>query len=68
MRHEAVPTGGGTNYFKDKKGDWWCALFGNDAASNWREKPGIVRVEFAKDGKVQIAKQQPSWLLFKKQS
>jgi xylan 1,4-beta-xylosidase len=63
MRHEAVPTGGGTNYFRDKEGNWWCALFGNDSQSAWREKPGIVRVEFAPDGRVQIAKKQPDWLL-----
>lgn len=66
MRHEAVPTGGGTNYFKDKKGNWWCALFGNDSQSAWREKPGIVRVEFVKNGKVQVSKKQPKWNLNKK--
>ena len=65
-RHEAVPTGGGTNYFRDKKGNWWCGLFGNDSQSNWREKPGIVRVEFAADGRVQIAKEQAKWNLTKK--
>lgn len=65
MRHEAVPTGGGTNYFKDKNGDWWCALFGNDSQSNWREKPGIVKIEFAADGKIKIARKQPDWILFK---
>ncbi len=66
MRHEAVPSGGGTNYFQDKKGDWWCALFGNDSQSSWREKPGIVRIEFAKDGRIQVAKKQPDWILYKK--
>ncbi len=61
MRHEAVPSGGGTDYFKDKQGNWWCAFFGNDDQVNWREKPGIVRVEFAKDGKIVVAKDQPKW-------
>ena len=65
MCHDAVPTGGGTNYFKDKKDDWWCALFGNDSQSNCREKPGIIRVEFANDGRIQVAKKQPDWILFK---
>jgi xylan 1,4-beta-xylosidase len=65
MRHEAVPTGGGTNYFRDKKGNWWCALFGNDAQSNWREKPAIVKIEFEQDGRVRIAEKQPKWNLFK---
>ena len=65
MRHEAVPTGGGTNYFKDRKGNWWCALFGNDSQSSWREKPGIVRIDFGKDGKIHIAAKQPEWNLYK---
>lgn len=63
MRHEAVPSGGGTNYFRDKKGNWWCAFFGNDDRVLWREKPGIVRVEFAPDGKIKVAKKQPKWIL-----
>ena len=58
-RHESVPCGGGTNFFKDKKGNWWSAYFGNDSQSPWREKPGLVRVEFADDGKVVMAKEQP---------
>ena len=65
MRHEAVPSGGGTNYFKDKKGNWWCAFFGNDDQVNWREKPGIVRIDFASDGKIFVAKDQPKWNLAK---
>lgn len=65
MRHEAVPSGGGTDYFKDKQGKWWCAFFGNDDQVAWREKPGIVRIEFAKDGKIMVAKAQPKWNLVK---
>ncbi|QEL14975.1 family 43 glycosylhydrolase [Limnoglobus roseus] len=57
--HEAVPCGGGTNYFRDKSGGWWCCYFGNDDQSPWREKPGAVRVEFAADGKIVVAKNQP---------
>jgi beta-xylosidase len=58
-RHESVPTAGGTGFFKDKQGRWWTTYFGNDEQSAWREKPGIVRVEFASDGRVVVSKHQP---------
>jgi beta-xylosidase len=57
--HETVPCGGGTNFFQDKEGNWWCAFFGNDNAAPWRELPGIVRVEFDKNGKIFVSKHQP---------
>ncbi len=63
MRHESVPCGGGTNFFKDKKGNWWSAFFGNDSQSPWREKPGIVKVEFDREGKVIVAPKQPDFIL-----
>lgn len=58
MRHEAVPCGGGTGYFKDKEGQWWCSFFGNDSQAPFREKPAIVKVGFRKDGTVYVVKQQ----------
>jgi beta-xylosidase len=58
-RHEAVPCGGGTGFFKDKIGNWWCSFFGNDNQSPWREKPGIVKVDFNPDGKIVVSKHQP---------
>lgn len=58
-RQESVPCGGGGNFFKDKQGDWWGSYFGNDPQSPWREKPGLVRINFAPDGKIVVAKQQP---------
>lgn len=61
--HEAVPCGGGGNYFQDKDGNWWCTVFGNDAQVRWREKPGIVRMEFEQDGRIKIAQKQPDWIL-----
>jgi hypothetical protein len=61
--HEAVPTGGGTNYFRDKDGIWWDCLFGNDDQLTWREKPGIVRIEFAADGTIKVARDQPDFVL-----
>jgi xylan 1,4-beta-xylosidase len=63
MRHEAVPCGGGTDYFKDKEGNWYCCFFGNDNQAPWREMPGIIKVDFESDGKIKIADEQPAWLL-----
>lgn len=65
-RHESVPCGGGTNFFKDKKGNWWSAYFGNDSQSPWREKPGLIRVYFDRHGKVAINKEQPFSIIVKK--
>jgi len=62
-RHEAVPCGGGTDYFKDKQGNWWCSFFGNDNQAPFREKPAIVKVEFAPDGQLSVAKEQPKFIL-----
>ncbi len=58
-RHESVPCGGGTNFFKDKKGNWWGCFFGNDDQSPWREKPGIVKIDFDKNAKIVVAQNQP---------
>jgi beta-xylosidase len=60
---EAVPCGGGGNYFQDKDGNWFCAFFGNDEASPFREKPGLIKIDFAADGKIVIADEQPAWIL-----
>ncbi len=62
---EAVPCGGGTDYFKDKEGNWWDAYFGNDYQSPFREKPAIVRIDFDTDGKIHVAKTQPDFVLQK---
>jgi beta-xylosidase len=63
--HEAVPCGGGTDYFQDKDGNWWCAFFGNDNEAPFREKPAIVKVDFDRDGKIIVAKDQPDFVLQK---
>lgn len=62
-RHEAVPCGGGGNYFQDKESRWWCAYFGNDNQSPFREKPALVRVEFNDDGRIGVARNQPAFVL-----
>jgi beta-xylosidase len=61
--HEAVPCGAGGGYFKDKQGNWWCTYFGNDDQSPWREKPGIVKIDFDPDGKIKVADEQPAFVL-----
>ena len=61
--HEAVPCGGGTDYFQDKEGNWWCAYFGNDNQSPFREKPAIVKIAFDAEGKIHVAKKQPDFVL-----
>jgi beta-xylosidase len=58
-RHEAVPCGGGGNFFRDASGQWWCTFFGNDEQSPFREKPAIVAVDFDSAGRVMVATQQP---------
>jgi beta-xylosidase len=58
-RHEAVPCAGGTGFFQDHSGAWWTSFFGNDTQSPFREKPAIVKVDFAPDGRVIVAAHQP---------
>ncbi len=58
-RHESIPCGGGTGFFQDKDGNWWCSYFGNDSQSHFREKIGFVRADFALDGRIFPAKEQP---------
>ena len=59
MRHEAVPCGGGTGYFQDHNGNWWCSYFGNDSQAPFREMPGLIRVDFTEDGHIIPAEEQP---------
>lgn len=59
MRHEGIPCGGGTGYFEDKDGNWWCSYFGNDPQSHFREKVGFIKVAFDKKGSIYPAKEQP---------
>jgi xylan 1,4-beta-xylosidase len=61
--HEAVPCGGGTDYFQDRDGNWWCAFFGNDNQAPFREKPAIVKIDFDADGLIHVAKDQPAFVL-----
>jgi xylan 1,4-beta-xylosidase len=58
-RHEPVPCGGGTGFFQDNSGGWWSSFFGNDTQTPFREKPAIVKVDFAPDGRIIVAAHQP---------
>lgn len=58
-RHEAVPCSGGTGYFRDHQGRWWCTFFGNDPQSPFREMPAMIRVDFSDDGHVLPHRDQP---------
>ncbi len=64
-RHETVPCNGGTDFFKGKDGFWYTAFFGDDDQAPWRERPGIVRIDFDPEGKVIVAKKQPDFILQK---
>ncbi len=64
-RYEAVPCNGGTNFFRAKNGDWFTCFFGDDQQAPWREKPGIIKIEFDQDGKIHTAKEQPDFILNK---
>lgn len=59
MRHEAAPCAGGGNVFEDKEGRWWSTFFGNDEQSHFREKFGLLRVEFDSDGRIVTMAEQP---------
>ncbi|MDP3406210.1 MAG: family 43 glycosylhydrolase [Brevundimonas sp.] len=59
MRHEAAPCAGGGNVFRDRDGLWWSTFFGNDEQSHFREKPGLLRVDFDGDGRIVTSPDQP---------
>ncbi len=52
LRHEAVPCGGGGNFFQGPGGRWYCTYFGNDDQSPFRERPAIVPIAFDAQGRV----------------
>lgn len=62
-RYEAVPCNGGTNFFQAKNGDWFTCFFGDDIQAPWREKPGIIKIEFDQLGIIKVSKKQPEFIL-----
>jgi beta-xylosidase len=63
QRFEAIPGAGGGDFFQDKEGNWWATYMGNDNQQPWREMPAIIKVDFAADGRIVVAKDQPAWNL-----
>jgi beta-xylosidase len=53
-RYLAVPHGGHNMFFKDAKGQWWSTLFGNDGDAPFKERPGLLRIEFGDDGEPRL--------------
>jgi hypothetical protein len=49
-RYLSVPHGGHNMFFRDAKGQWWSTFFGNDGDAPFRERPGLLRIEFGDDG------------------
>lgn len=54
-RYIAIAQGGHNMFFKDKQGKWWSTFFGNDKSAPFMERPGILRIEFTKDGRIAAA-------------
>ncbi|TRZ90056.1 hypothetical protein D4R89_05060 [bacterium] len=49
-RYLAIPHGGHNIFFKDASGQWWSTFFGNDGDAPFKERPGLLRIEFSDDG------------------
>jgi xylan 1,4-beta-xylosidase len=56
--HEALACGGGSSFFFDAQGNLWSTLIGNDDQAPWREKPAVVKMDIASDGKLKVAADQ----------
>lgn len=55
-RYEAIPHAGHNMFFRDDHGRWWSSYFGSDGTAPWRERPGILPVEFDTDGRIQLTR------------
>jgi xylan 1,4-beta-xylosidase len=51
-RYLAIPHGGHNMLFKDRQGEWWSTIFGNGPEAPFRERPGILRIEFDAKGRI----------------
>ena len=50
--YRAIPHGGHNNLFQDAKGDWWSSFFCSDAFGPWSCRPGVVALQFDKEGRL----------------
>lgn len=48
-RYLSVPHGGHNMFFKDKTGHWWSSFFGNDVDAPFKERAGLIPVQFGLD-------------------
>lgn len=53
-RYLAIAHAGHNMFFRDIQGRWWATFFGNDPRAPWRERPGLLPIEWGPDGKVQV--------------
>jgi xylan 1,4-beta-xylosidase len=51
-RYMAIPHAGHNMIFKDGSGQWMSTFFGHDKKAAFREKPGILPIEFDANGKI----------------
>ncbi|MBK0383583.1 family 43 glycosylhydrolase [Pedobacter sp. SD-b] len=51
-RYIAIPHGGHNVFFQDFEGNWWSTFFGNEKGAPFKERPGILRVEFDEHGHI----------------
>jgi xylan 1,4-beta-xylosidase len=51
-RYLAIPHGGHNMLFKGFDGQWRSTFFGHDKDSPFTEKPGLLQIDFDKDGRI----------------
>lgn len=62
-KYLAIPHAGHNSFFVDHAGRWWATIFGNGGGAPFVERPGILRIVFAPDGRFTFDPQQPAFLL-----
>ena len=51
-RYLAIPDAGHNMFFKDRAGRWWSTFFGNSDGAIFRERAGLLPVQFDANGRV----------------
>jgi len=52
--HLAIPSGGHNMVFQDNDGSWWSTFFGNDNRALFRERPGLVPINWNEQGMIEV--------------